>query len=133
MSTPLFFPPAVYVPKLFLKTPIPLRAVCELAGTKCRASGAWTERQIEILTGESIKILAEPGDWGSVRIEVPPSSPQSQARIALAALAYGMHDLVAKQSMANASWNSLKPQQGRPRSGCALSGAERQRRFRQSS
>lgn len=130
MSIPLYFPPPVYLSHLKLDDAKPLWKICELAGVRCRASGAWTNRQIEIATGKQLNITAEPGDWGSVRIVVERASLRNQARLALGALAYALHDPVARQSIMEQPWSRLRPPRGRKRTGCALSNAERQRRFR---
>ena len=131
MSIPLFFPPATFVPQLLLSTPVSIKALCELAGIECRASGAWTGREIETIEGGKLRVTAEPGDWGRVRIEIPKGDPQKQALLALAVLAYGMHDLVAKQSLLGNKLISVAPPRGRPRKARPLSGSERQRRFRE--
>jgi hypothetical protein len=130
MSMPLFFPPATYVPGLTLRAPISLRELCARAGVECRASGSWTERQIELVNAVTLKIAAAPGDWGEVRLELPRIGKLSQARLALAALAYGLHDLVAKESIRGAEWARVTPPRGRPKTGQALTNRERQRRYR---
>ncbi len=81
--------------------------------------------------GPVFKMVAEPGDWGKVRVELPYTDRLNQARLALAAMAFGMHDIVAKESIRAAAWLRLRPPRGRPRSGCALSLKERQKRFRE--
>jgi|GEM_PF-1612778 len=135
MTIPLFFPPVTYVQRLSLRAPSTIRQLCEIAGVECRASGAWTERQVEIVGGKELKITAEPGDWGKVMIEFGPMKLATKvgrqgAQIALAVLAYGMHDLAAKQSVIASSWTRIVSPKGRPKSDRALSGRERQRRFR---
>jgi len=75
--------------------------------------------------------MAEPGDWGSIKIVVVSSSKVKAARLALGALAYAMHDPVAKQSIMEQPWAKLRPPRGRKRLGSALSNAERQKRFRE--
>ena len=134
MSIPLFFPPVSYLKKIPLAPSLALRTtlreLCQHAGIQCKASGGWTDRAVEIVCADEIRIFAEPGDWGKVRIELPDSDIQQQARLALATLAYGMHDLVAKQSLQGAKWRKLGPPRGRPRSSRALSVKERQRKFR---
>jgi hypothetical protein len=52
-----------------------------------------------------------------------PLSPQR-------AMAYAVHDLVAKQSISGAAWGRISAPRGRIALGTALSVAERQRRFR---
>lgn len=131
MSIPLFYPAANFVPTLALTAPVSIEQLCNQAGIKCKASGAWTGRQIELAPGAELKITAEPGDWGKVKLEIPPSEPQHEALLALAVLAYGLHDLVAKQSLSGNTRVALAPPRGRPKKARALSTSERQRRFRE--
>lgn len=130
MSIPLFFPAVTYVRRLSLARPITLRQLCRCAGVVCRASGPWTERKIEIVRGKTLGFVAEPGDWGALRIQTPTTGVRQRSRLALAVLAYGMHDLVAKQSLLSHPWRRLRPPRGRPRRKRPLSACERQRRFR---
>lgn len=131
MSTELFYPPVHYVPTLTLKAPLSLSQLCERAGVACKATGRWTTRQIELTRGPDTRLVAEPGEWGSVIINLPQLGGTDRARAALAALAFGMHDIVAKESIRSADWLRVGPPRGRPRSGRALSTKERQRRFRE--
>lgn len=92
-------------------------------------------RKLEIAAGKKTRIVAEPGDWGKLRVELAAAEnsendEQQRSRIALAALAYGLHDQVAKQSIRGENWAKVKAPVGRPRSGKALSNVVRQRRFR---
>lgn len=130
MSSELYFAPVVYVPKLSLRAPVTLAELCRLAGTACKASGAWSMRKVELKYGKKIDVLAEPGDWGNVRISIPHRTMGKRARFALTLLAYGMHDLVAKQSIIGCAWARPAPPRGRPSKKRALSSKERQRRFR---
>ena len=131
MSIPFFYPPVIYVRELSQKTPFTIRQLCQQAGIVCKASGSWADRLVEIVRGKDIKIVAEPGDWGKIRIEMQNDQRMQQARLALAVLAYGMHDLVAKQSISGHDWANLAPPRGRPKKARALSVSERQRRFRE--
>jgi hypothetical protein len=131
MSIPLFFPVVRYVPRLKLSArATSLRAICDSAGVICKASGAWTERVIDVIPASQLQIAAEPGDWSPVQISTSVAAGRDAARLALAALAYGLHDLVAKQSIAGAVWARISAPRGRIASGTALSVAARQRRFR---
>jgi hypothetical protein len=131
MSIPLFFPTVRYAPRLTLSPgATTLRALCESAGVVCKASGAWTERVVDIVTGDTLEIVAEPGDGAPVRISLPANDHRSAARLALAVMAYGLHDLVAKESIRGASWTRIALPRGRIPSGAALTTRERQRRFR---
>ena len=125
-----FIPPIRYVALLPTQKSRTTRELCAHAGVPCRASGAWTERRIQIAYSGTIKISAEPGDWGVVRIEVPVKGVKKRSQMALYILAYGLHDLVAKQSIIGAAWAVVKAPRGRPSRGCALSSRDRQRRFR---
>ena len=150
MSTPLFFPIVQYVPRLELRNSLSIRELCSNAGVACRASGVWTERKVEVICGMRAQVLAEPGDWGSVKITIA-SKPgasfpavarswslgmpvsrteREQARYALAVLAFSLHDLVAKESIKGQPWLQVSPPKGRPRTGKALTTRERQIRYR---
>jgi len=131
MSIPLFFPAVRYVRRLAIsKRARTLRALCETAGVECKASGNWTDRIVDLIDGDRILIAAEPGDWSAVQISLPQQDQRIAARIALAVMAYVLHDLVAKQSIMGANWSRVSAPRGRKRSGSALSTAERQRRYR---
>jgi len=131
MSIPLFFPAVKYLPNLVLRDSITIKELCAHAGITCRASGSWTSRKVEIVHADSLSVIAEPGDWGNVIIQMPLHERQQRARLALAVLAYGMHDLVAKQSVAGLAIMRLGPPKGRRKAARAMSVAERQRRFRE--
>lgn len=129
-----FLPPPLFVPCLSdgnEKEFMTLRDLCGLAGVSCRASGPWVERRIRPFEAETVTIRAEPGDWGRVEVGLPELTVVLRARGALLVLAYGLHDLVARQSVQGADWARLRPPRGRAKSGRALSNNERQRRFRQ--
>ncbi len=131
MSIPLFYPPVTYVKHLELQAPLTLRELCERCGAPCRASGGWTNRLVDIVKGASLRIIAEPGSWSPVRIEIPAGDELARRRIALGAMAYGIHDLVAKQSIAGQDWCVLSAPRGRPRKRRSLTNRERQRNFRE--
>ena len=140
MSIPLFFPPPIYraiTPSTGGVT-VPIRALCELAGARCKASGDWTRRPVELVSGganSAIRIEAAPGGWGLVRITLPFDrvNQQPAARLALAAMAFAVMDPVCRQSIANEVWARPSAPRGRPKSSAAMSNAERQRRFREKS
>ncbi len=131
MATPLFFPIPRVVERVATDHAQTLRQVLSDAGVPCRASGAWTERLIVLVRREAATIEKEPGDWSPVRIGVPLGlSPRDAARYAVAAMAYGLMDVVARESIRGQSWAVPAPPRGRPRLGTAKSGAERQRAYR---
>lgn len=125
-----FIPPPVYKDNLRLVTPITIRELCALAKVPCKASGVWTERLIEVARGEFLRILAEPGSWGKVRIEVPHRKGADVFAVALNVLAYGLHDLVARESIKGTYLSSVKPRPGRPKLGSQRTTRQRQRDFR---
>ncbi len=130
MSIPFFIPPPVYVKRLKLVNPITLTKLCKLAGVSCAASGDWVNRKIDLIESNTFQVVCEPGDWSAVRIELPDKKLEERARLALTALAYSLHDLVARQSLKGAKWNTIVAPRGRPKLKAALSNRERQRRFR---
>jgi len=131
MRPPFFIPPARVVEHLDASGSRPLREVLAEAGVVCRASGAWTERAICIVPGTPDLIEKEPGDWSPVRIGVPAGlSRRDEARYAAVVLAYGLLDLVARESIRGASWSKPTAPRGRPRRGTAKSSAARQRAHR---
>lgn len=130
---PLFFPIPQFVQSIAPTERQALREVLKTAGLACRASGPWTNRQVVIspMQDSELCIQREPGDWGCVLIGVPfDLDEQDQARYAVAALAYGLMDLVARQSIAGASWARPSMPRGRALSGRAQTGAQRQRAYR---
>jgi hypothetical protein len=133
MPTPLFFPPPRYRAVLPLPAAgtVSVRELCAAAGVPCRASGGWTERRIQVVRADGYDIEAEPGGWGTVRIAVPRRLKPGEAyRHALAALAFGLMDLVARESIRGQRWARPAPPRGRPATGTAWSNAERQRAYR---
>jgi hypothetical protein len=133
MSTYLFFPTPTYSQKLRIENSISLRELCLAAGISCKASGKWTKRRIALRYAEKLRIIAEPGDWGAVLLYLPNKNLKEKklARIALQIMAYGLHDIAAKESIAGKKWTIPKPPSGRPRKPLTLSNAERQRRYRE--
>ena len=130
--------------------------LCKRLKIPCRATGVWTQRKVEIFsnyskvlnyntisnhnTDHEIIIFAEPGDWGKVEIFIP-KYYKNRELLALYILAYGMHDIVAKESILQAKLNpaykdilratTLNPPRGRPKKQRALSTKERQKRYRE--
>lgn len=132
MSTPLFFPAPTYREALNPAHAIELRELCRRAGVTCKASGSWAGRPVAIDRGSELAIVTEPGGTGVVRVRVPTTlSSEEAARWALAALAYGLMDVVARESIRGADWARPMAPRGRPPTGAALSNRERQRAFRQ--
>lgn len=149
MSIPLFFPPVRYVKRLRLERLHPrdshrdshgyshvmtLESLCHKAGVPCRGTGLWIQRKVKLVPGSNIDLTAEAGDWGKVQVRIPgllKNISRKDARLAVAALAYALHDLVAKQSLLGNKWAQIKAPPGRPCHRQALTNKERQRRFRE--
>lgn len=155
MRLPLFFPPCEYVqaqpPAVELasrsvRLKLTIRDLCAHANVQCQASGAWTEREVCVESGGHTAIHRSkdvgriqvscsprsPGGGGAVKISVPSkygTSTINMARYALGALAYAVHDPVARQSIKGQSWACIDCS-GRPRKARALTSAERQARHR---
>ena len=133
MSLPVFFPAPVYVRQIRGRSRT-IAQLCRAAGVECRAFGNWINRPVVIrAAGDTIRIAAEPGDWGAVEITMPASvqSGQEQARFALGALAYSLFDGVARASVAGHEWSrAALPRGRRPGVARPKSNAERQRAFR---
>jgi hypothetical protein len=133
MSTPLFLPIPIFRQRIESDVPrITLKQLCSDAGVDCRASGAWIDRAIYLSSNDaSLSVIAEPGSIGSVLINAPGTDPLQRARLALAIMAYSLHDLVARQSILGASWAKPSHLRGRAKSSRAMSNAERQQKYRQ--
>ena len=132
MSTPLFFPVPRYVAHLPPSAAYrPLRHWCEVAGVRCKASGAWVDRPVRLRSGP-YAIVAEASPGNRVTISAPSRRGVSLARYALGALAYTLMDGVARQSVRGEDWTRPSARVGRPRTGRARNSRERQRLLRAS-
>ncbi len=134
MSLPAFWPTPKYLPMVPADGAIPLHELCERAGVPCRASGEWIKRPIVIARSDDRDgaILVDVRH-GTVRVEVPSSwggTDALDARYALGVLAYGIFDLVARESIKGQPWARIRRPPGPRRSGTALTNRERQRRYR---
>lgn len=133
MSTPLFFPVPRYVAHLPPSVAYrPLRYWCEVAGVRCKASGAWIDRPVQVRAG-ACAIVAEASPGNRVSISGPSRGGRvSLARYALGALAYTLMDGVARESLRGEDWARPSAPVGRPRTGRARNSRERQRLLRAS-
>jgi hypothetical protein len=130
MHYPLFFPIPRVVSKISHAHSKPLADVLQTAGATVRASGPWTLRPIVLAFGQT-DILKEATDYGTVQIGVPLSATEIEAaRYASLAMAYSLMDLVARESIRGLPWTRPGAAPGRPRTGQALTNAERQRKYR---
>jgi hypothetical protein len=131
--------PAVF-PKVAIVKRVPrgrgstVRSLCRAAGIDCRVTGPAAERRIYFRFTSEIEIAREPGPFGSVSVGIPDKGDgKEQATLALGILAYAVFDYAARESMRGRPEARLKLPLGRPRKVRALSGAERQRRWRAAS
>lgn len=134
MSLPAFWPTPKYQSFVSSVGALLLYDLCERAGVPCRASGEWTKRAVVVVPtdddGGSITVdvvhgtvsIGVPTHWGGTDVK--------DARYALGALAYGLFDLVARESIKGQPWAQIRRPPGPRRSGIALTSAERQRRYR---
>lgn len=132
MSIPLFLPIPVYAQITPTSTALTVRALCARAGVACQASGSWTNRPVEVIVrpGAPSTVTVAPGDWGVVRITQPESDRQKAAQFALAIMAYSVHDVVCRQSIAGQPWAKIALPRGRIKKNKAMTNAERQQQFR---
>ena len=131
MSTPLFFSAPRIVAHIDTRGAHSLRELLAEAGAPCLASGPWTERLVRIVPSGQRRIDKEPGDWTPVCVHVTAGlSGRDAARFAAAAMAYGLMDLVARQSIRGQQWAKPARPRGRPPTGAARSNRERQRAYR---
>lgn len=132
MSIPLFLPIPVYANLPPSAKALTIRALCTRAGVACKASGRWVDRPVELVkrTHAAPSVLAAPGDWGLVRITHGEQNQVKAAQFALAIMAYSLHDLVCRQSIAGQPWAQIALPRGRMKKPKAASNAERQQQFR---
>lgn len=105
-----------------------IKELCDDARISCKATGEWVHRKVFIHHGDTARIAVDID--GSVAIETTKRTRSSIAREALLLLAYGVFDLVARESVKGLPWSRATPPAGRPKTGVALNNAERQARFR---
>lgn len=129
----MFFPPARYVASIDRMGAISLAELCAITGVECKATGSWVNRSVAVVVsagGVPPGIEAEPGSCGAVRVTTPAGLSELQAaRYSLAAMAYGLFDLVARQSVRGAPWVRPGLPKGRRPRGTAKSNMQRQREF----
>ena len=131
MSIPLFLPIPTYVSRIRSGRFVPLKHWCRRAGLACKASGRFVERPIALKRCQCPAILVEAAPFHRVQIGVPHNwTAISAARYVMAALAFALMDVVARQSIAGAVWAKPTAKVGRPKTGRARNNRERQRRLR---
>ena len=113
------------------ETILTISELFDVAEIECRVTGPSTERKVCLMVGDQIEITREPGPMGMVSLTLPPSNDKTRAVLALGVLAYAVFDYVARESMKGHPLAKSALPHGRPRKVHPLSGAERQRRWRQ--
>ena len=128
---PAILPRVTIVEKVRRGPATTVRILCGLAGIECRVTGPSACRRVYLREGE-VSVAREPGQLGSVAICVPEKSEKDRAILALGILAYAVFDYAARESMRGRPEAACSLPVGRPRKARPLSGAERQRRWRES-
>jgi hypothetical protein len=132
MSLPVSFPQAEICLKLPVGKKLTLESLCEKAGVICRVIGAPAQRLIRLGKSPSIKAVRKPGPFGEIWVGVPAQYPlKKRALHALGMLAFGAFDYGARETLRGLDIAKPNRSRGRPRTGKALSPAERQRRLRE--
>ncbi len=131
MSTPLFYPQPKYVAAIRREGALlTIDDLCRENGIPCRLTGRGSQREVMIVDAPEPFIEVEPFG-GAVKIGVPKKfSGKLSRKYALAAMAYSVFDLAARESVrGNRDFCDIMII-GRPRQGRAKTNAERQRKFR---
>ena len=114
-------------------TVLTIRELCNLAEIECRVTGSSTERRVCLQDGDQLEIARQPGPMGVVTITLPSLDIKTRSGLALGVLAHAVFDYVARESMKGRPEVKSPLPLGRPRKAHPLTGAERQRRWRQRS
>ena len=131
MGLPVFFPPADISLRLPPGESLTVRRLCERAGIACRVSGPPAERRVRLGCAAMMRAVRRPGPFGEIWIGISDKlSPKRRAFLALGFLAYGVFDYAARECLYGLEAAKPVVGPGRPRKVCALSGAERQARYR---
>lgn len=124
------------LPKVKIVTKIPrgrritVKSLCREAGVECKVTGSSALREIHLLTTPELEASREPGPSGPVAVGLPVGNSRDRAVLALGVLAYAVLDYATRESVRGLSIMKSSLPVGRPRKIRALSGAERQRRWR---
>lgn len=105
--------------------------LCRAAGIECKVTGPAVGRRIYLYRSGEIDVAREPGSFGAVAVGLPEGNDRDCAVLALGLLAYSVFDYVARESMRGRPEARFSLSVGRPRKARPLSGAERQRRWRE--
>lgn len=126
---PIHFPKVMIVKKI-PRGGVDVAELCRMAGRECRVTGPAAHRRVKIQASPRLTISREPGPLGAVAIGIPRSTKKPFV-LALGVLAYAVFDYAARESVRGWSEMACSPPRGRPRSPRPLTGAERQRRWRE--
>jgi len=131
MSLPVFF----QTPKISLRLPrgrrVTIEELCRQAGVSCRVTGLSARRQLHVADAPLLRAVRSPGPLGPVWVGVPYKDVRKRALHVLGMLAYGVFDYAARECLRGLEVARPSPGRGRPRTGRALSAAERKRLSRQ--
>ena len=108
-------------------------SLCLKAGIACRVTGPAADRKVWVLATQGSlpeHIEREPGAYGPVFIKVAGKTIRRRSFKALGFLAYVVFDYASRESLRGLPEARMVGPVGRPRQAHSLSGAERQRRFR---
>lgn len=130
MGLPVFFSAAEVSAALPRGAQMTVRDLCKRAGIACRVTGAPASRPVRLGKAPVLRAVRLPGPMAGVWIGVPSGPSRTRAWKALGLLAYGVFDYCARESLRGIAVAKPSPGPGRPRTGFAMSVAERQRRHR---
>ena len=131
---PAMFPPATIVVEAPRGKTHTVESLCHQAGIECRVTGPSASRVVYLHRAGHLEVHREPGNTGAVSVGLPgdlPEKPREAALLVLAVLAYVVFDYAARESVRGRPEMRVSLPRGRPRSPTTMTGAERQRRWRE--
>jgi hypothetical protein len=128
---PAVLPSTKIVRKVSRGRSLTVREICGEAGVECRVTGPAAERRVYLRPAAALGAEREPGPLGAVSVGVPKGSRRDRAILALGVLAYSAFDYASRESARGLPEMRSRMPAGRPREIRPLSGAERQRRYRE--
>lgn len=127
---PVFLPKVKIVTKVRMGREFTIEKLCQLAKIECKATGPSIRRIVSIFDSDELVIEREPGELGKVGIGLKTLAKKAEI-FALGVLAYAVFDYAARETMRDLPESKSVFPVGRPRKPRALSGAERQGRYRE--
>jgi hypothetical protein len=128
---PISLPPTSVVARVPDGISRTVKDLCREAGIACRVTGPSTRRKINLRYASVAKACREPGLSGTVTLDLPETDPHKRALLALGVLAYSAFDYAARESLRGLPESRPSAPRGRPRKTLPLTGAERQRAWRE--